>query len=62
MRANRDKITGLVEMRTAVQIGRTRLEKCIKHIGQSDSTENRTEELLRVEKYGMKQCISYLYT
>jgi hypothetical protein len=29
IRANRDKITGLVEMRTAVQIGRTRLEKCI---------------------------------
>jgi len=30
MRAKRDKITGPVEMRTAVQIDRVRLEKCIR--------------------------------
>jgi len=30
MRSNRDQITGPVGMRTGVQIGRTRLEKCMK--------------------------------
>jgi hypothetical protein len=34
IRANRDEITGPVEMRNGVQIGRTRLEKCIKQIRQ----------------------------
>jgi len=38
-------------MKTAMPIGRTRLEKSMKHIRQSDRTENRAEELMYVAKY-----------